>query len=118
MNSPTSVDQKKRLACDAAAGAVIANSEPNVSSEPPQNMMTGWNPRMLRNYLRPVSALVLLAFVVCHLVAHSLLLVSLDQAEAGLYVLMYPWRTAIGTVILASALLIHFLNALWSSSVS
>jgi len=47
---------------------------------------------MLRNNLRPVSALVLLAFVVCHLVAHSLLLVSLDQAEAGLYVLT-NWST-------------------------
>jgi len=69
---------------------------------------------MLRNNLRPVSALVLLAFVICHLVAHSLLLVSLDQAEAALTILMYPWRTAIGTAILASALLVHFLNALWS----
>jgi adenylate cyclase len=27
---------------------------------------------------------------------------------------MYPWRTAIGTTILLSALLIHYLNALWS----
>jgi adenylate cyclase len=114
MNSPTSVDQKKRLACDTVAGAVIANGKPNVSSELPENMTTGWNPRMLRNNLRSVSALVLLAFVVCHLVAHSLLLVSLDQAEAALYILMYPWRTAIGTAILASALLVHFLNALWS----
>jgi adenylate cyclase len=114
MNSPTSVDQKKRLACDAAAGVVVANSEPNVSSEPPENMTTGWNPRMLRNNLRPVSALVLLAFVVCHLVAHSLLLVSIDRAGAALYILMYPWRTAIGSAILASALLVHYLNALWS----
>jgi adenylate cyclase len=114
MNSPTSVDQKKRLVCGAAAGAVIANSKPNVSSELPENRTTGWNPRMLRNNLRPVSALVLLAFVVCHLVAHSLLLVSLDQAGAALYILMYPWRTAIGTAILASALLVHYLNALWS----
>ena len=90
------------------------NSKPNVSSELPENMTTGWNSRMLRNYLRPVSALVLLAFVVCHLVAHSLLLVSLDRAGAALFILMYPWRTAIGSVILASALLVHFLNALWS----
>jgi adenylate cyclase len=114
MNTPTPVDQKTRLAGDAVAGAVIANSKPNVSSELPENMTTGWNPRMLRNNLRSVSALVLLAFVVCHLVAHSLLLVSRDRAEAGLYILMYPWRTAIGTAILASALLVHFLNALWS----
>jgi adenylate cyclase len=114
MSSLTSVDQKKQSACDAVAGAVIANSKPNVSSKLPENMTTGWSPRMLRNKLRPISALVLLAFVVCHLVAHSLLLVSLDQAGAALYILMYPWRTAIGSAILASALLVHFLNALWS----
>jgi adenylate cyclase len=69
---------------------------------------------MLRNNLRLVSGLVLLAFVVCHLAAHSLLLVSLDRAGAMLGVLMYPWRTAIGTSILMSALLAHYLNALWS----
>src|SRR5258708_6747024 len=103
MNSPTLVDQKKRSACAAVAGTAIANSKPDVSSELLGNMTTGWNPRMLRNNLRPVSALVLLAFVVCHLVAHSLLLFSRDQAGAALYILMYPWRTAIGTAILASA---------------
>src|ERR1700681_1773963 len=69
-----------------------------------------WN----RNTLRLVSGLILLAFVLCHLTAHSLLLVSLERAEAGLRILMYPWRTAIGTAILLSALLTHFLNALWS----
>ncbi len=77
-------------------------------------MTTGWNPRMLRHNLRLVSALVLLAFVVCHLTAHSLLLVSFERAEAALDILMYPWRTAIGTAILVSALLAHYLNALWS----
>jgi adenylate cyclase len=90
------------------------NSNPDVSVEPPESMATGWNPRILRNNLRPVSALVLLAFVVCHLAAHSLLLVSFNQAEAALSILMYPWRTAIGTAMLVSALLVHYLNALWS----
>jgi adenylate cyclase len=69
---------------------------------------------MLRNRLRLASALVLFAFVVCHLTAHSLLLVSFDQADAALGILMYPWRIPIGTAILVSALLVHFLNALWS----
>src|ERR1700738_1824488 len=27
---------------------------------------------------------------------------------------MYPWRSVLGTTILVSALLIHYLNALWS----
>ena len=39
---------------------------------------------MLRNNLRLVSALVLLAFVVCHLTAHAFLLVSFARAEAAL----------------------------------
>jgi adenylate cyclase len=113
MNSPTSVDQKKRSAYDAAGG-FIAIGRPDILSEMLEKMTTRWNPRMLRASLRPVSALVLLAFVVCHLAAHSLLLVSLDRAETALYILMYPWRTAIGTAILGSALLVHYLNALWS----
>jgi len=68
----------------------------------------------LRNKVRPVSALVLLAFVVCHLTAHSFLLVSFERAGAALDILMYPWRSVIGTAVLASALLAHYSNALWS----
>jgi adenylate cyclase len=77
-------------------------------------MMTSFNARILRNNLRLASALILLLFVVCHLTAHALLLVSLERAEATLNILMYPWRTSIGTAILVSALLVHYLNALWS----
>jgi adenylate cyclase len=68
----------------------------------------------VRGELRLFSALVLLAFVVCHLTAHILLLVSLDTAEAGLDLLMSPWRTVAGTGLLVTALAIHYLNALWS----
>jgi len=67
-----------------------------------------------RGRLRLASALVLLSFVVCHLTAHCVLLVSNEAAEATLDVLMYPWRTALGTVILAAAFLFHLSNALWS----
>ena len=56
----------------------------------------------------------MLAFVVCHLTAHALLLVSIERAEAALILLMDPWRTKVGTAILAAALLAHYLNALWS----
>jgi adenylate cyclase len=67
-----------------------------------------------RSTLRLASGLVMLAFVICHLVAHSFLLVSLDRAESILEVLMRPWRSGIGTTLLASASLIHYANALWS----
>jgi adenylate cyclase len=70
--------------------------------------------RTLRSNLRLASALVLLAFLICHLSAHGVLLVSFERADAALAILMYPWQTAIGTGLLLSALLIHYANALWS----
>jgi adenylate cyclase len=56
----------------------------------------------------------MLTFVICHLTAHSVLLISLDRGEAALETLMYPWRTRIGTALLLSAFLVHYTNALWS----
>src|SRR5271163_3328603 len=70
--------------------------------------------RQWRGRLRLISALVMLAFVICHLTAHCLLLVSFADAEATRKVLMYPWRTWIGTGILVTAFLVHYSNALWS----
>jgi adenylate cyclase len=70
--------------------------------------------RTWRNYLRLGSGLVLLAFVVCHLTAHALLLISFDVADTALAILMYGWRTDLGTALLLAALLVHFANALWA----
>ena len=67
-----------------------------------------------RSWLRLSSALTMLSFVVCHLTAHCFLLVSFDDAEAVRNVLMYPWRTWIGTAALSAAFFVHFGNALWS----
>jgi adenylate cyclase len=110
--SAGSIDQKS--VGNTIAKVVVADRMRDVSIELPEGATTGWDPRILRNNLRLASGLVLLAFVVCHLTAHSFLLVSLERAGSALDVLMYPWRTAIGTTILLSALLIHYLNALWS----
>jgi len=73
-----------------------------------------FDPRQWRSRLRLGSALVMLAFVICHLTAHCLLLVSFEDAEATRTVLMYPWRTWIGTAILLTAFLVHYTNALWA----
>jgi len=70
--------------------------------------------RAIRPWLRLGSGLTLLAFVICHLTAHSLLLVSLPVAETALTWLMWPWRSPVGTAILLSAFVIHYSNALWS----
>jgi adenylate cyclase len=74
----------------------------------------GTNFRMWRARLRLISGLTLLAFVICHLTAHWFLLVSVEDAEPVLTVLMYPWRTFIGTTILVAAFVVHYGNALWS----
>lgn len=72
-----------------------------------------WKLRNLRSNLRLVSALTMLAFVVCHLTGHGFLLISFERAEAARNILMYPWRTSIGTTVLLTALIVHYLNALW-----
>jgi adenylate cyclase len=56
----------------------------------------------------------MLAFVISHLSAHSLLLVSLPLAQDGLVALMRPWRSTAGTALLLSAFFVHYANALWS----
>ena len=83
-------------------------------AEFPGGMSGVWNLRKLRSNLRLLSALVMLAFVVCHLTAHSFLLISFARAEGVLTALMDPWRTWIGTGLLISAALVHYANALWS----
>jgi adenylate cyclase len=73
-----------------------------------------WNLKAWRGNLRLASALILLAFVICHLTAHGFLLISFDQAETALDILMAPWRTSAGTALLVAAALVHYANALWS----
>ncbi|WP_096704764.1 adenylate/guanylate cyclase domain-containing protein [Magnetospirillum sp. 15-1] len=68
----------------------------------------------LRADLRLAGALVILGFVVCHLVNHMLALVSLDAAIAGHDLLMEPWEGAVGTGLLLTAGLTHYVNALWA----
>jgi adenylate cyclase len=70
--------------------------------------------RFIRARARLISALVLLSFVLCHLVSHISLIVSLPVAEQVLDRLMRFWRTETGTYVLATALAVHVLNALWS----
>ncbi len=56
----------------------------------------------------------MLTYVVGHLSTHVLLLVSLSLADAVDRVVIAPWRSVPGTVLLAGALLVHYGNALWS----
>jgi adenylate cyclase len=67
-----------------------------------------------RTWLRLGSALTMLAFVICHLTAHCFLLISFDAAESARRILMYPWNGWTGTIVLSTAFLIHYSNALWS----
>jgi adenylate cyclase len=67
-----------------------------------------------RSWLRLLSALTMLSFVICHLTAHCFLLISFEDAEAARRILMYPFRGWTGTIVLSAAFLIHYSNALWS----
>ena len=72
------------------------------------------NPSQLRANLRLVSGLTMFSFVLCHFTAHASLLVSLSFGQAALDLLMKPWQSLAGIIILTSALTVHYLNALWS----
>ena len=56
----------------------------------------------------------LLAFVICHLTAHSLLLISIDTAEAGLENPDVSVADLDRHRAADPALLVHYGNALWS----
>jgi adenylate cyclase len=74
-----------------------------------------WDGPAAGAWLRLISGLTLFSFVVCHLAAHCLLLVSIyPVAQHTLIALMAPWQTAAGTATLASAALAHYCRALWS----
>ena len=73
-----------------------------------------WDARTWRNNLRLTSALVLLSFVICHLLAHCLLIVSFAAADAVFDVTMYVWQSKTGTALLLTAFFVHYGNALWS----
>ena len=75
---------------------------------------TNWDVETVRARLRLFSGLIMLAFVVSHLLSHVTLLISFEWADAALAVLMQPWRTTVGTAVLAAAFLVHYANALWS----
>jgi adenylate cyclase len=70
--------------------------------------------RLVRARARLISGLVLLSFVLCHLVSHIFLIVSLPIAQEVLGELMMFWWSKTGTYLLATALAVHVLNALWS----
>jgi adenylate cyclase len=69
---------------------------------------------LVRARARLISGLVLLSFVLCHLLSHIFLLVSPPVAEEALGLLMHFWWTETGTLVLAAAMAVHALNALWS----
>lgn len=62
--------------------------------------------------LRFTSGLVLFAYILSHLVNHSLGIISLDHAEAGLRLAVKVWHSLPGTGLLYGAAAVHFLLAL------
>jgi adenylate cyclase len=88
----------------------------NTAEQSQRSLLTSLGPWMLqmRARARLISALILLSFVVCHLTSHVFLIVSIPAAGEALQVLMTPWWSQAGSWVLAAALAVHFLNALWA----
>ena len=93
----------------AASPPVIA-----VPSKPARTERIAGTARLVRAYARLVSGLVLMAFVLCHFGSHIFLIVSIPVAEQAFSVLMKFWLSGAGTALLATALAVHVVNALWS----
>ncbi|MFT5180799.1 MAG: adenylate cyclase [Alphaproteobacteria bacterium] len=62
--------------------------------------------------LRLGTGLILFAYVITHLMNHSLGLISLDAMEAGRDYFLLIWRNPVGSVLLLGSLLLHMMLAL------
>jgi adenylate cyclase len=67
-----------------------------------------------RRSLRMASGLILFIYIGAHFLNHSLGLISLDAAEAGMGIATEVSYSVPGTVLLYGAAAIHFLLALWA----
>ena len=65
-------------------------------------------------WVRLVTGLVLLAYVLSHLVNHALGLWSLEALEIGRGWFLAVWRNPAATVLLYGSLAVHYLLALWA----
>ncbi|WP_425403854.1 adenylate/guanylate cyclase domain-containing protein [Hwanghaeella sp.] len=68
----------------------------------------------MRNAIRLYSGLILAAFVLTHLLNHSLGLISLEAMDRGRMILNAPWSNIIGGPLLLAAFFFHILNALYA----
>jgi len=64
--------------------------------------------------LRLTTGLILFAYVTCHFLNHAFGIRSIDAMDAASVVLLYPWQTPVGLVLLYSALVIHGLLGLYA----
>jgi adenylate cyclase len=94
--------------------SALSPSTPTVSSRPARSERATATARLVRAHARLVSGLVLFAFVLCHFGSHIVLIASVPAAQHAFGVLMWFWLTGPGTLLLATALTVHVLNALWS----
>ena len=78
--------------------------------------MAFFEAQTLRNRLRLGSGIIMFVFVFGHLLNHMFGLVSVRAMQDATAVLLDPWRTWPGTVVLAAAFLIHIyiaVSAFW-----
>src|ERR1700748_509952 len=64
--------------------------------------------------LRLCTGLILFVYVASHLLDHALGNVSIQAMEAGLLVQKWIWQGWLGTAVLYSAMVTHYLLGLWA----
>lgn len=68
----------------------------------------------LTNRLRLTTGVILFGYVLCHLLNHSLGVISVEAMQAGLHIMIASWGSPVGEAALYTALVIHILLALRS----
>src|SRR5690349_18354034 len=112
-STPTPTPDRRTRSSSRSAIARCSRRSASIASRLNNSVLsTGF--QLWRGRLRLASALVMLAFVITHLVAHGTLLISLPFAQDALVQLVRPWRSVAGTALLVTAFLLHYANALWS----
>ena len=64
--------------------------------------------------IRLTTGLILFAFVTCHLINHTLGVISLAVMETGREIFLLIWRNPAGSLAVYGSLIIHLLLAVWA----
>jgi len=71
--------------------------------------------RFNRRTIHLSAGLTMFAYVLCHLINHAFIVISVDAADAASAFLIEPWASTAGIAVLSTAALVHISLALWTT---